>query len=206
VLGDVKDVSLAAAPAPAIYLAFPQLPWTYLHLSLRTAVSPMSLAAAVRRQISAIDPDQPVTHVQTLATLVASASARPRFNTVLFAIFAALALALATVGIYGVMAASVAQRTQEIGLRSALGASAADTLRLVVGQGLRLVLAGLALGLAAALALTRIVSSLLYQASALDPLAFGASIVLFLSIGLLACYLPARRAARVDPAVALRCD
>jgi putative ABC transport system permease protein len=201
VFGDVKNVSLASDANPEVMLPFPQLPWASLNLSMRTAVDPHSLISVVRRQISAIDRDQPVTNVQTMEELLQAGSAEPRFTMFLLGIFAATALILASVGIYGVIAYSVAQRTQELGIRMALGASGGDILRLVIGHGLALTVSGIVIGLAGSLALTRVLASLLYQTSATDALTFAASAALFTAIALVASYLPARRAARTDPGI-----
>ena len=204
VFGDVKNVTLGESTTPEVMLPFPQLPWPLLNLSVRTAGNPGGLAAPIRHTISAIDKDQPLTDVQTMEELVGSASERPRFTMLLLGMFSATALILAIVGIYGVIAYSVAQRTQELGIRMALGADQDDVLKLIVGQGLRLTLTGIAIGLAGALALTRFLSSLLFQTSATDPIAFVASASLFTVVALLASYLPARRATRIDPTEALR--
>jgi putative ABC transport system permease protein len=204
VFGDVKNVTLGEDASPEVMLPFPQLPWQLLNLSVRTAGDPKSLLPTIRRQISGIDQDQPLTNVQTMEELVGSASAQPRFTMLLLGMFSATALILAMVGIYGVIAYSVAQRTQELGIRMALGAGQDDVLKLVVGHGLRLTLAGIGIGLVGAIALTRLMSSLLYQTSATDPTAFVVSALLFTAVALLASYLPARRAAQIDPTEALR--
>ena len=204
VFGDVKNVTLGGEASPEIMLPFPQLPWPLLNLSVRTAGDPHSLVSAIRRQVSGIDKDQPVTNVETMEELVGAASDQARFTMVLLAVFSATALLLAVVGIYGVIAYSVAQRTQELGIRMALGADRDDLLKLVVGQGLRLTLTGIAIGLMGALALTRLLSSLLYKTSARDPVAFLTSALLFTAVALLASYLPARRVTRIDPTEALR--
>jgi predicted permease len=204
VFGDLKNVTLGEDASPEVILPFPQLPWPLLNLSVRATGDPRSLISAIRRQVSEIDRDQPLTNVQTMDELVGSASAQPRFTMLLLAVFSGTALILAMVGIYGVIAYSVAQRTQELGIRMALGADQEDVLKLVVGHGLRLTLTGIAIGLAGALALTRLMSSLLYQTSATDPVAFVVSALLFTSVALVASYLPARRATRIDPTEALR--
>jgi putative ABC transport system permease protein len=204
VFGDLKNVTLGDEASPEVILPFPQLPWPLLNLSVRTAGDPHSLITAIRRQISLVDKDLPLTEVQTMEELVGSASAQPRFTMLLLAVFSVTALILAIVGIYGVIAYSVAQRTQELGIRMALGAGQSDVLRLVVGHGLALTLTGIAIGLAGALALTRLMSSLLYETSAMDPIAFAVSALLFTVVALLASYLPARRATRIDPTHALR--
>ena len=206
VLGDVKNWSLASDANPEIFLPFPQLPWGWLYLDVRTAGDPHALTAAVRREIAAIDRDQPVTNVKSMDEVLESASAQPRFTMLLLGIFSALAFTLAVVGIYGLVAYSVAQRTQELGVRIALGATAGDITTLVLGQGLRLTGIGILVGLAVSLALTRWMASLLYKTSALDPVAFGLSAVVFASVATVASYLPARRAVRIDPTDALRVE
>lgn len=162
------------------------------------------MVAALREQIRRVDPDQAVANVSALESRVSRAVAQPRLQAGLLALFACIAVLLAAIGIYGVMAVSVVQRTREIGIRMALGAVGRDVLALVVRQGLALVATGLALGLAAALALTRVLRSLLFSVSVTDPSVFGAIILLLAAVALIACYLPARRASRVDPMVALR--
>jgi predicted permease len=204
VFGDLKNATLGDDAAPEVMLPFPQLPWPLLNLSVRAAGDPHSLISAIRRQVALVDKDQPLTSVQTMEEVVGSASAQPRFTMLLLAVFSATALILSIVGIYGVIAYLVAQRTGELGIRMALGADQSDVLKLVVGHGLRLTAIGIALGLAGALALTRLMSSLLYQTSATDPIAFMASALLFTVVAVLASYLPARRATRIDPTEALR--
>jgi len=204
VLVDVKNSGLAVAPGPEVFVPYPQLASPLLFLSVRTSLDPHSLASALRAQVAAADPDQPLTEIQTMEERLESASASPRFTMLLIGVFSATAFILAAVGIYGVIAYSVAQRTQELGIRIALGAERSDILRLVIGSGLGLSLAGIAIGLAASIALTRLMSAMLYETSATDPLIFGASAALFLAVALMASYLPARRATRIDPAEALR--
>jgi putative ABC transport system permease protein len=193
VFGDIKNVSLAADANPEVMLPFPQLPWAALNLSIRTSGDPRSLVPAVRRQISRLDRDQPLTNLETLDELLESGSAEPRFTMLLLGIFSATALILAIVGIYGVIAYSVAQRTEELGIRMALGARRGDILKLVIGQGLVLTLTGIAIGLAGSLVLTRV----------LDPFTFALCAALFAAVAVVASYLPARRATRIDPAAAL---
>jgi len=204
VFSDMKNVTLGDDASPEVILPFPQLPWPLLNLSVRSAEDPRSLISAILRQASEIDKDQPLTDVRTMDDVVGSATAQPRLTMLLLGVFSATALILAMVGIYGVIAYSVAQRTQELGIRMALGADPGDVLKLVVGQGLGLTLTGIAIGLAGAFALTRLMSSLLYQTSATDPIAFAVSALLFTAVALLASYLPARRATRIDPTDALR--
>lgn len=204
VAADVRNNSLAQETQAQLYLPFPQLPWGNMNLLVRTAVAPRSVISAVRTQISAVDPDQPVTSIQTVDELMDSSRAQPRFTMLVLGIFSATALALAVIGIYGVLAYSVAQRRQELGIRLALGAERGDILRLVVRQGLILAIAGIAIGLIAALLLTRLISGMLYRVGALDLTTFALAPAIFLFIALLASYLPAQRATKVDPMEALR--
>lgn len=175
-------------------------------LVLRTASDPLSMTGAIRSEIRDLDPDLPVARIQTMERVLADAIARPRFNTLLLGIFATVALALATVGIYGVMSYSVIQRTREIGIRVALGAETKDVLRLVIGQGMVLTLIGVAVGLVAACGLTRLVENLLFGVSATDPLMFASIAVLLTAVALVACFVPARRATKVDPMIVLRAE
>jgi len=204
VAADVRNRGLAQDTEAQLYLPFPQLAWGNMNLLVRTAVPPQSLTHEVRAQIAALDPDQPVTNIQTVGDLMDSSRAQPRFTTQLLGVFSATALILAMIGIYAVLAYAVAQRRQELGIRLALGAERSDILRLVVRQGLTLAVIGVAIGLIAALLVTRFMSSMLYQVSAHDATTFVVGPVIFLFTALLASYLPARRAARVDPTEALR--
>ncbi len=204
VLGDVKNISLAADTNPEVFLPFPQLPWAHLNLSVRAAGDPARLTTAIRAGIARIDKDQPVTGVETLEEILDASASQRRFTMTLLSAFAATALILALVGIYGLVAYSVAQRTGELGIRIALGASRGDILRLVVGQGLRLTLFGIAIGVAGSLALTRVLAGMLYHTSATDPLTFVLSGLLFTAAAIAAAYRPARRATRIDPTEALR--
>ena len=204
VAGNARNNGLALEAEPQLYLPFAQLPWGNMNLFVRTAVEPHSLIGAVRQQISAIDPDQPVTRVQTVEDLMDGSRSQPRFTMLLLGIFSATALVLAIVGIYGVLAYSVAQRRQEVGIRMALGAAQSDVLRLVVGEGLLLTGIGTGIGLIAAFAATRVMASLLYRVGTHDFSTFALAPIAFVLIATLASYLPARRATRVDPAEALR--
>ena len=208
VAADVKNRGLALDAQVQLYFPFSQLPWGNMNLLVRTASDPHAMVSAVRAQIAAIDPDQPVTNIQTVDELMDGSRAQPRFILLLLGIFSAAALVLAIVGIYGVLAYSVAQRRQELGIRLALGAEKSDILRLVVGQGLALTMIGVGIGLVAALALSWLMASMLsgflYKISARDLTTFVLAPVVFMVIALFASYLPARRATQVDPNEALR--
>jgi putative ABC transport system permease protein len=188
------------------YLPYTQYPWDLAPRSLvvRTSMNPTSLAAAVQREVAALDKDQPVSDVRTLEHVVGEALGPQRFAMMLLGAFAALALVLASIGIYGVMAFAVSQRTHEIGIRMALGALGGNVLGMVVGEALVLALAGAGIGLAGALGLTRLLSSLLYNVSPSDPLTLALVCLVLLGVSALASYIPARRATRIDPIVALR--
>jgi putative ABC transport system permease protein len=201
---DIKNQGLAQDTQAQLYLPFAQLPWADMNLLVRTSMPPQSMVRSVREQISAVDPDQPVAGVQTVDQLVVSSLAQPRFTMLLLGIFSAAALALSIIGIYGVLSYWVAQRRYELGIRLALGAQRADILRIVVRQGFMLAMAGILIGLGAALLLTRLMSSMLYKVGALDITTFALAPLVFLSIALAASYLPARAATKVDPVNALR--
>jgi predicted permease len=204
VAADVKNSGLAQEVQPQIYLPFPQLPWGNMNLFVRTAGDPNAMAGSIRAQIFALDPDQPVTAVQTVDEIVDASRGQARFMMLLLVIFSAIALTLAVVGIYGVIAYSVAERRQELGIRLALGAEKADIWQMVVRKGLLLISAGIVIGLAAAFACTRVMSSLLYKVHCYDLTIFMLTPVIFTAIGLLASYLPALRATQIDPSEALR--
>jgi ABC-type antimicrobial peptide transport system permease subunit len=173
-------------------------------LTIRTASDPLALAPLVQREVRGLDRDQPVSDVRTMEQWVSRSMAETRFSSTLLAIFAGLALLLASIGIYGVMSYAVAQRTGEIGIRLALGAGTGEIVRMLIASGLRLAVAGLAIGVALALALTRAVTSLLFGTSGADPAVFAAVVAILGGVAMLACYLPARRAARIAPTEALR--
>jgi putative ABC transport system permease protein len=177
-----------------------------MHLVARTTTDPLSLVSAVRGVIRDVDPEQTVYRVMTMEQVVADAVARPRLTMLLLGLLAALALSLAVVGVYGVMSYAVAQRTQEIGIRMALGAKAGDVLKFIIRQGMKLVLIGIGIGLMGALALTRLMTNLLFGVGATDPVTFIVIALLLTTVALLACWIPARRATKVDPMIALRCE
>ncbi len=206
VAGDVRDAALEKDAAPSIYVPFEQMPFQTMTIVVRADADPGLLGPSVRREIRELDADQPVNDVRTLDRYVSDAVARPRFAVLLLGGFAVAALVLAAVGLSGVVAYSVARRTHEIGVRMALGARPGDALRLVLGQGMRLAAIGTAIGLVAAYAATRLLSAILFQVSPADPLTFVATPAVLAVVALAACYLPARRATRVDPAVALRSE
>jgi putative ABC transport system permease protein len=201
IVGDIRHRSLESQPAAAMYLP------AYaggMNVVLRTKGEPASLAAAVRKEVRGIDADQPIAAVQTMEQWLETSTAGPRYRTTLLTLFALVALLLAFTGIYGVMSYSVSQRTHEIGVRMALGARQLDVLRLVVRQGMVLVVVGVGLGLLGAFALTRVMSTLLFGVTAKDPVTFVAVAALLTLVAFVACYIPARRATKVDPLVALR--
>ena len=208
VIGVVKDVrqnDFIAEPKMQMYFSYRQVKDLVANaLVVRTSVDPLSLAAPVRNTIWAVDKDQPVANIDSMEHIVAGAVARQRFSMLLLAVFVGLALVLAAVGIYGVMSYSVAQQTREIGIRIALGAQRGDVLRMTVKEGLKLVGVGLLIGLVSAFVLTRVMESLLFGISATDPVTFGIICVVLLIVATLASYIPALRAATVDPMVALR--
>jgi putative ABC transport system permease protein len=204
VVADVRHFGLDAEARPEMYFPYNQDPWPGAYVAVRAASDPAAMAAAIRNQIWAVDKDQPIYNVKVMGRRVAESTMQRRFNMLLLAVFASVALALAAVGVYGVMSYSVTQRTHEIGIRMALGAQSADVLKLVVSQGMALALAGVGVGLGAALALTRLMSSLLYGVSATDPVTFAVIPLVLTGVALVACFVPARRATKVDPMIALR--
>jgi putative ABC transport system permease protein len=206
VVGDVRHYALDTEPTPQFYLPYRQGPVQYMALLVRSSSSSSaeSQVAAVRGQIWAIDKDQPIFNVKTMERFVAESVAQRRFTMLLLGLFAAVALVLAIIGLYGVMAYTVTQRTHEIGIRMALGAQASDVLKMVIGQGMSLAVVGVGIGLLAAFALSRMISSFLYGVSPTDPLTFVGVPLLLCAVAAIASYIPARRATRVDPMVALR--
>jgi putative ABC transport system permease protein len=195
---------LNAAPKPEVFLPYFQHPQDSISFYLRTSQAPASLAPAAQSQIWSVDKDQPVADISTMEAQISQNVAEPKFRTFLLGIFSALGLLLTLIGIYGVMSYSVSQRTHEIGIRLALGAQPRDVLGDVLWDGAKLTFAGLAIGLIAALALTRLLASLLFEIRATDPATFTSVVALLAAVALAACYFPARRATRVDPLVALR--
>jgi len=214
-VGDVNDEPLGQPVQLHVYRPYLQMADLFfedsrfgevrsMNLAVLSQTDPASLTSAVIGQIHSLDPDLAVAHIRTMAQVISSSVAGPRFNTLLLGVFAGVALFLAAIGIYGVMAYAITQQTHEIGIRLALGAQPRNVLQLVLRRGVRLAGVGATFGVAAALALTRLIAGLLYDVSATDPFTFSCVVILLLAIALLACYVPARRAMRVDPMVALR--
>ena len=203
IAGNVSQYGLDHAPTYDAYFSGEWGGWTR-YLIVRTASDPLSLAAAVTEVVHRFDPNLPVTHVMAMDNLIADSVSPRRFSSVLVAIFAGLALLLAAIGIYGVMSYTVGQRTQEIGIRIALGAQPASVQKMILSEAARLTLAGVALGLAGAFVLVRFLSSLLFGVGTYDPITFAGVPVLLTGVALAASCIPARRAVRVDPLVALR--
>ncbi|HKQ78548.1 MAG TPA: ABC transporter permease [Blastocatellia bacterium] len=204
IVGDVSHRGLELRPFPTMYLPMRGTGWK--NLVIRTTTDPLSLASAVRQEIKALDPDLALAGMKPLEQVVYESVAEPRYRTTLLGLFAAVALLLAAIGLYGVLAYAVTLRTREIGIRMALGAQPRDALRLIIRQGIKLVLIGVLLGLGAALALTRLMRTLLFEVNAADPLTFGVIALALTLVALVACWIPARRATKVDPMIALRCD
>ena len=204
IVGDIRHQSLQGEPSATMYI--PTLAPVRVTLVIRTQGDPLNLVGGVRKEVNALDPDQPIAAVRPMTEWVAMSAAGARYRTTLLGLFALLAMILAATGIYGVMSYSVAQRTQEIGVRMALGARSTDVLKLVVRQGMIPALIGIVVGLAGALALTRVMSSLLFGVTERDPITFGVVAALLIVVAFIACFGPARRATRVDPLLALRCE
>jgi len=210
VVADVRQMGVDAPVKAEMNLSYQQNKshwWMAPYmLAVRVSGDPMSLVAAVSREIHAVDPNQPISVIATMAKLVGEETDQRRVGMILLATFAGIALLLAALGIYGVLAYFVAQRTREIGVRVALGAQTHDVMKMVMKQGMGLTLFGIGIGLIGGFALARLMKSLLFGVSASDPLTFAAVAALLASVAMAACYIPARRATKVDPVVALRCE
>lgn len=204
VVRDVKYLGLAEASLPSLYLAHAQAPFRRMNYTVRTTTDPESIVRLVRSEIASLDPAVPIARMETMERILAASVARERFSMMLLGIFAMVALLLASVGIYGVISYSISQRTVELGIRMAIGANPADVRRLVLKQGVRLAGWGILAGLAGAVALSRVMASQLYGVSATDPLIFGGVAVALASVAMVATYLPALRASRIDPVLALQ--
>jgi predicted permease len=206
VVGDVRVLQVDSAPRPTMYFPHSQIPWQAMWLTVRTAGDPEALTAALRREVQAIDPTLPLAQVQPLTQLVSNATAQPRLTVLVFALFASAALALAVVGLYGLVSFGVAQRTREIGVRLALGAPPPRIVRGVLGQGLRLAAAGVALGTLAGWGTAGALRAILFETRPTDAATFAGVATLLLAVAAAASALPARRAARLDPVAALRSE
>jgi len=206
VASDVKRYGLEVESQPEVYSPYPPIPYLepFILLAVRTATDPLKLAPVVRRQVRELEANQSIVDVMTMEQRLAESVAPRRFQTLLFGLFAAVALVIATVGIYGVISYAASQRTHEIGIRVALGARGADVLWMVIWQGMSLTLIGVAIGLAAAIALTRLMKNLLFNVSATDPTTFSIIVLLLVGVAMIASYIPARRATKVDPLIALK--
>ncbi|MBI4663968.1 MAG: ABC transporter permease [Verrucomicrobia bacterium] len=204
VIANVKNSGLAGETRPEVYVIYQQWGWPSCFLTVRTSSHPLALSPLITEQVRALNPSQPLTFFRTMASYLDETTARPRFHSMLLGFFVLSALALASIGVYGVMAVSVAQRTQEMGVRLALGARKFDLLMLVLGRGMRLTLVGVLIGLGSAFALARLLTHQLYGVTATDPSTFAGVTLLLVAVAAFACFVPARRATRVDPIVALR--
>jgi putative ABC transport system permease protein len=206
IVRDVKNTSLGSEVEPAVYWPPPELPYSFMTIVVRTDRDPLSLVPEIQRLIHSMDPDQPIARVRTMEEFLGDSTIQAEFNMILMVILATVAMMLALVGIYGVMSYTVLQRVQEIGVRMALGASSRDVLRLVLKQGGILIMIGSFIGVLASVALTRLMKSLLFDVSTTDVTTFAAVTGLLIVIALIACWIPARRAASVDPLIALRAE
>jgi putative ABC transport system permease protein len=203
-VGDVRQLGLDAPPDPELFMSYAQWPSNEMALVLRTASEPSSLIPAVKKEIWGVDPDQPVTDIKTMDELVSTEAAGRRFVLQLIGTFAAIALVLAAVGIYGVVSYGTRQRTHEIGIRMALGARGQQIMWLVAGQNAKWLLIGITTGVVSALALTRLLAAYLYAVRPTDATTFIVVALVLAAVACFACYIPARRATKVDPMVALR--
>jgi putative ABC transport system permease protein len=206
VVANVRSLELREEPTAELYFSFQQDLWPAMSLVVRSSVEPGSLSASVRQAVNEVDRSVPVSDVKTMDHIVSESIMQPRFNLFLLGLFGAVAMVLSAAGIYGVTAYTVTQRTHELGIRIALGAQLGDVLKMILGQGMAVIGVGLVVGLAAAFALTRLLKSLLFGVGENDPLTFVAITAVLLLVALIACYIPARRATKVDPLVALRAD
>jgi predicted permease len=204
VVGDVRNRTLNTEPKPAYYVPQTQVPFSQMVVVVKTSGEPHSLIPTVTKELAGMDADIPLFGVKSMDEYLSASVAAPRFNTTLLSIFAGVALVLTIVGLYGVMSYSVVQRTNEIGIRLALGAQSRDVLVMIIKQGGKLIIVGLAIGLVGAFAATRVIASLLFGVTTKDPFTFVAAAVLLAIVALLACYVPAWRATKVDPLEALR--
>jgi len=204
VVANVRSLELREEPGPELYFSTLQDPFASMSLVVRTTVEPESIAPAIRQAVAEVDHTVPVSKVQTMEHIVSTSVTQPRFNLFLIGLFSVIALLLSAAGIYGVTAYTVAQRTHELGIRLALGAQVGDVLRMIVGQGMAVIMVGVVLGLGAAFALLRLMKSWLFGISENDPLTFAAITIVLTLVALIACYIPARRATKVDPLVALK--
>jgi len=205
VVADMKHRGLSAEVRPQVYTPLAQDPFNEFFVVLKTTGDPREFIAAARTAVLTLNREQPIAEIQTLQERVSLSIARERFNSLLLTLFSCLALVLAAVGLYGVMSYAVARRTHEYGIRMALGADLTTVVAGVVRQGMKLVLAGMCIGCAGAIVLTRLLRTLLFGVSATEPLTFAATTLVLAGVAFVACWVPARRAAKVDPSVALRC-
>jgi putative ABC transport system permease protein len=206
VVGDVRNRGLNTEPRAAYYVPHTQVPFSQMVVVVKTNNEPRSFIPAATKDVAAMDPDLPPFGVKTMEEYLSASVAKPRFNTTLLSIFAGVALVLTIVGLFGVMSYSVVQRRNEIGIRMALGAQRRDVLLMIVKQGSKLILSGLAIGLFGAFLATRLLASFLFGVTAKDPVTFAAVAMILSIVALLACYVPAWRATKVDPMEALRCE
>jgi putative ABC transport system permease protein len=204
VVGDIKHYGLDTASRAMVYWPHPELAYNSMTLVIRSKADPGQLTGSIRAVVKSIDPDLPISEVRTMKQWMAESVAQARFNTLLLGIFSAVALLLAVIGIYGVMSATITERTHEIGIRLALGAMPRDIWRQILRTGAIITVTGLGAGLLASLGLMRLLGSLLFHVKPSDPTTFAIVTVVLAGVALLACYVPARRAMRVDPMVALR--